>query len=177
MLCISTGVTAIFCGRWKENYSFGVFLGDNWSYQLLPCYNLEIRHKMHEGWKVRVSNELIHWNCCTIWNLHWKQYSVQDLHETFKGSPKVYVGTITYTWNWTPRTLGHSCGQHDRLCPCSGFLYSGTERREQEVSGQLVPLCPNGSYDVLIFLKDTTVALRYITSCSLSLMSDCCTQL
>lgn len=88
--------------------------------------------------------------------------------ERLRGSPRVYE----FPWNRKPRTRGHSCGQHEHLCLCGGFLYGGTDRTEQEVSGQLVSLCPNGSCDVIVFLEDAAAALRCITSRSLSLLSD-----
>lgn len=63
---------------------------------------------------------------------------------------------MEFPWSRTSRTLGQNKG----LCLCGGFLYCGKQRREQEVSGQLVPLCPNGSYDVVVFLEEATAALR-----------------
>lgn len=63
--------------------------------------------------------------------------------------------------------------QHDCLCLRVSFLYAETESKEQEVSGQLVLLCPNGSSDVIIFLKEATAALCSITTRLLSVMSDC----
>lgn len=102
--------------------------------------------KMYKGWQdcKNPSPSLLKHH----WKQHWVQGHTWTIWGFFKSVYKVpseYNSQNTWTllWStWVPFV--------------SGFLYGETERKEQEVGGQLVPLCPNGSYDVVVFLEEAT---------------------